>query len=96
MKRERYYEGETFPQVSPRNQIPFRRVPTKKGSIYGGSCVVHYPEEYGPILDSVLEMTRDVAEANGIPYTEAIKQVLKDEGWTVLPTHQREILRRLS
>jgi hypothetical protein len=51
--------------------------------------------EYGQTLDCVYEMTRDTADANGIPYSQAVGQVLHTNNWTVLPTHQRTILERL-
>lgn len=80
---------------SPRHGFLFDRVPTVRGSMYGGSIVRHHPESYGPILDCVFEMADDIATSNGVTPAAAIEQVLKDEGWRVLPTHKKEILKRL-
>lgn len=80
---------------SPRNRIPFNHLPTKRGSVWGGSHVVHHREDYASILDSVLEMTRDVALGNGVPFEQAIEQVCKDENWRVIPRHKKLILERL-
>ena len=68
---------------SPRNHIRF------------GGDLVENPQEYGPTLDCVYEMTSDTADANGVPYSQAIEQVLQTNGWSILPTHKRNILERL-
>jgi hypothetical protein len=87
---------------SPRNCIPFDAYPTVKGSKYGGGGI--YPnqcstrsreEDYGQVLDSVYEMTGDLADANGIPYSAAIEQVLRDERWRIIPKHKEYIVQRL-
>jgi len=83
-------------QASPRHGFVFDEVPTVRGSMYGGSIVKHYPECYGPILDCVFEMTDDIATSNGVTHDAAIGQVLKDEGWRVLPKHRRQIIERLA
>lgn len=86
----------TWPDKSPRHGFDFDRVPTVRGSQYGGPVVVHYHESYGPILDSVFEMTCDVADANGEDPKSALQTVLRDEGWRVLPRHQKAILARVN
>ena len=63
--------------------------------MYGGSVVVHYEESYSLILDCVYEMALDVAGANCISDDAAITQVLKDEGWRILPKHRKQILDRM-
>lgn len=52
---------------TPRNSIPHKL----KSSGYEG------------MLDSVYEMSRDVAEGNGISYEDAMCIVLEDEGWNI-------------
>lgn len=84
------------PYVSPRHGFTFTEVPTVRGSTYGGSCVFHYPDSYGAILDSTFEMADAVASANGIAAAAAMDQVLKDEGWRLLPKHRKVIEARLA
>jgi hypothetical protein len=84
------------PYVSPRHGFKFTEVPTVKGSMYGGSCVAHYPDSYGCILDCVFEMADDISTGNGVPVSKAIEQVLKDERWRLLPKHCKMIERRLA
>lgn len=81
---------------SPRHGFKFKEVPTKRGSIYGGSIVVHYEESYAAILDCVYEMADMVATANGWTIKKAIDTVLTDEGWTILPSHRADIEKRLA
>lgn len=80
---------------SPRHAIPFKEVPTIKGSMYGGSIVKHPTEFYGPILDCVYEMADQIANGNGETHERAIEIVLKDEGWRVLPKHKKQIIEKL-
>lgn len=80
---------------SPRHGFKFDHVPTVRASIAGGSLIVHYPDSYGPILDCVFEMADDVATANGLSFDDAINTVLRDEGWSILPTHRALILAKL-
>jgi hypothetical protein len=82
--------------ISPRHGFKFTHIPTRRGSVFGGSVVVHYEEEYAPILDCVYEMAEQIATGNGWPVEKAIKQVCKDEGWTLLPTHKRMIQNRIA
>jgi hypothetical protein len=84
------------PRTSPRHGFAFDQVPTVKGSMYGGSIVRHFPDSYGAILDCVYEMADDISNGNGVSIERAIDQVLKDEGWRILPRHRAEIVRRLS
>lgn len=79
---------------SPRNSIPFDRVPTVRGPFYGTRVVVHHERDYGPILDSVYEMAIAVRDANGISASEALHEVLVvSPEWRVLPRHQKDIVR---
>lgn len=84
-----------YPERSPRHGFPFNKVPTIRGSVYGGSNIYHHPESYGPILDCVYEMADQIASSNGVTHESAINTVLKDEGWHVLPTHRALILAKL-
>lgn len=84
-----------YTTASPRQGFKFDRVPSKRASMCGGSCTVHYPFSYGPILDCVFEMADQVANGNGISHDAAVAQVLRDEGWTLLPTHRAAILAKL-
>lgn len=81
---------------SPRHGFAFNEVPTRRGSPWGGSVVVHYEEAYASILDCVYEMADQVATSNGIHVDAAITQVLKDEGWTLLPQHRKMICNRIA
>ena len=80
-----------IPTQSPRNAIPYRAIPTRRGSIYGGSITPYSWQEYGVILDCVYEMADDIGTGNGVTPFQAIVTVLHDEGWRVLPTHQKAI-----
>ncbi len=75
-------------ESSPRHGIVFDKIPTYQTFIY------HPPETYAWILDCVYEMVDDVSSANGVSLEAAIAQVLKDENWRVLPTHQKQIIER--
>jgi hypothetical protein len=81
---------------SKRNKIPYASIPTRRGSIAGGSVVVHYPERYGEVLDCFYEMTDMIASGNGVSIDSAMATVLKDEGWKVLPTHKKLIKKMLA
>jgi hypothetical protein len=83
------------PMRSPRHGFRFAHIPTVRGSTYGGSIVRHYPDSYASILDCVFEMADDVATSNSWTHDRAIEQVLKDEGWRLLPRHRKLILQRL-
>lgn len=76
-------------EASQRHGIVFDRVPTFQTFIY------HPPEAYSQILDCVYEMADAVSSANGVALEAAIAQVLKDENWRVLPTHQKQIIEAL-
>jgi hypothetical protein len=86
----------TWPDKSPRHGFAYDRVPTKRGSVYGGSLDAHDHVEYGSILDSVFEMASDIEAANNAPASAAIDQVLKDERWRILPRHRKLIVERLA
>lgn len=80
---------------SKRHGFKFDHVPTRRGSMYGGSVIVHYPDSYGAILDCVYEMADDISNGNGVSVESAIASVLRDQDWTVLPRHQRMIADKL-
>lgn len=79
------------PLYTPRNTIPFCVVPVNlHNSCYSGSTDSK-SSEYALILDCVFEMADAIATGNGVAIEVAIEQVLKDEGWNVLPQHRRLI-----
>jgi hypothetical protein len=80
---------------SPRFGLPFDRVPTVRGSMYGGSIIRHYPDSYGAILDCVYEMADQVMTSNAIPAAAAIERTLQAEGWRLLPRHKKMIIEKL-
>jgi hypothetical protein len=80
---------------SPRHGFVFKEVPTVRGSQYGGSVVAHFEHSYACILDCVYEMADQIATGNGWSVDKAISQVLKDEGWRLLPKHRKNIALRL-
>lgn len=77
------------PEKSPRNGFEFSSMPSSKGVAYYSIM------DYAAILDCAYEMARDQAEGNGEPYPAAIEDVLRAEGWRILPTHRAAILARL-
>ena len=83
-------------QTTPRHHIPYDHEPTKKAHVYGGS-IDSYPVhgDYGSVLDCVLDMVDKVATSNGISLEKAMSQVLNDELWSVLPSHQALIIAML-
>ena len=81
---------------SPRHGFVFTKVPTRRGSVWGGSVVVHYEESYSLILDCVYEMADQIATGNGWSVDKAIDQVLKDEDWKLLPKHRTAIRNRIA
>lgn len=83
-------------QTSPRNGFVFSEVPTVRGSMYGGSAIAHSPKNYGPILDCVYEMADMISTGNGVPASQAIDMVLRDEAWRILPKHRQMIIDRLT
>lgn len=80
---------------SPRHNFPYNQLPTQKASMYGGSITPLSRQSYGLVLDCIYEMTDDVASANGWAFDKAMDQVLKDEGWRILPAHRKMIMERL-
>ena len=74
---------------SPRNGIDYDSVPTRKG------WMLYCPETYASILDCVFEMADHIMTGNGVPASTAVQQVLRDERWTLLPSHFRVIVARL-
>lgn len=93
---------QVVPTTSERHGFAFDRVPTIRGSMYGGGDV--YPNrcgagsvstDYGRVLDCVYEMADDVATSNGVTHEQAIEQVLRDERWRILPTHRKDIINKL-
>ncbi len=82
-------------KVTKRHSLPFDSIPTMKGSVWGYSIRRYTPEDYSAILDSAYEMVDMIAHSNNTTFKDAMAQVLKDEGWYLLPTHKRMILIRL-
>ena len=83
-------------QASPRHGFVFDKVPTVKGSMYGGSITIYKsPHSYGCVLDCVFEMALDVSCANGISAEMAVGEVVQLEGWRILPTHKKRIIQRI-
>ena len=81
---------------SPRNGIVYDSYPTVSGHVYPNSCGTRHPRlDYGAVLDSILEMSRDVMDANCVSVESAINQVLEDEAWRILPKQRRDISERL-
>jgi hypothetical protein len=63
--------------------------------VWGISLEVHDKRDYGAILDCVYEMATQVAAANEWDVDKAINNVLKGEGWKILPTHHTAIHDRI-
>jgi hypothetical protein len=80
---------------SPRHGFEFSDIPTKKGSVWGGSITVHYEEDYAAILDSTYEMADQISTSNGWSIDKAIESALHDNSWTMLPKHKKLIKARL-
>ena len=80
---------------TPRNGLTFDRVPTTRGRVWGGPVLLYSIAEYASILDSVYEMARDMADANGIGYIQAVDESCEAEGWTVMPSHKLKIVTQL-
>lgn len=78
--------------ASPRHGIVFADIPTIRGSMYGGSVVLYTAEQYGAILDCVLEMADAIASGNGVSVEAAIGRVTRDEKWRILPKHRKIIV----
>lgn len=87
------YIGKT---TTKRNHLPYNRIPTVRGSVYGYGFLRYDEETYDNILDCVYEMSDMIAESNGISIDAAISQVLKDEEWYILPSHRKMIVEHLS
>ena len=88
----RYVGKSTTPQYS----LPYDRVPTVRGPIWGYSVDRYTSRDYSAILDCVYEMADMVASSNGGTIEESINRVLKDEDWYILPTHKKLIIKLLS
>lgn len=92
----RRQEGSAPFVTSPRHGFRCDRVPSRRGPVFGFSVPTHGKRECGAILDCVYEMAEQIATGNGWPVDKAISQVLKDEGWVLLPTQRKEILNRVA
>lgn len=86
----------TWPDVSPRHGFKYDRVPTVRGSMYGGGVTPIRHLDYGPVLDCIFEMADDIMTGNGISAAQAVDLVCKDERWRILPRHRKAIIARLS
>ena len=79
-----------------RNQIPFDKIPTVCGPIYGTSLEKYHVNEYSAILDTVYEMANEIAESNGISHFSAVRMVIQESPeFKILPTHQKLIVSML-
>jgi hypothetical protein len=84
------------PVTSQRWRFRFGAIPTVDGIAYPNQCGTSRPEDdYACVLDCTYEMACDITDANGVTPDAAISQVLKDEGWRILPTHRRDIIDRM-
>lgn len=81
---------------SPRHGFLCDRVPRQRNYIWGGSIPGINPEDHGPKMDCIYEMANQIATGNGWSVDQAITQILKDEGWALLPTQRKEILNRIA
>jgi hypothetical protein len=91
---ERNQDGSIPFSVSPRYGFRCDKRPKQRASPYAPT--VSGVRDYGAVLDCVYEMAEQVATGNGWSVHKAIGQVLKDEGWTLLPTHKKAILNRIA
>ena len=82
--------------TSPRHGFRCDRVPRQRNHVWGGSVPGLGLRDLGPKMDCIYEMAEQVATGNGWPVDKAISQVLKDEGWVLLPTQRKEILNRIA
>lgn len=82
--------------TSPRHGFRCDRVPRQRNPVWGGSSPGKGVRDQGPVMDCVYEMAAQIATGNGWPVNQAIEQILKDEGWALLPTQKREICNRIA
>jgi len=82
--------------ISPRYGFRCDRVPRQRNRVWGGSIPGLGLRDHGPKMDCIYEMAEQIATGNGWPVDQAITQVLKDEGWVLLPTQRKEILNRIA
>lgn len=87
-----HYIGES---LTPRYSLKIYSVPTYYGSSYRAPIDYYTPESYKAILDCVYEMTDMVTTSNGVSVEQALSTVLADEGWHILPSHKKMIVKRL-
>ena len=84
-------------QESPRNGIKFDRVPANVAWLLSHAIGsdAHKRKtilaDYAATLDCVYEMADGISTGNGVPPLRAIEQVLRDQGWNILPTHKAVI-----
>lgn len=76
---------------TPRHNLPYNKVPTVRGPVWGNSTLRYTGNDYGYILDAVYEMVDMVATSNGVSLESAMRTVLNDEEWYILPSHQTMI-----
>ena len=81
--------------VSPRHGFEVRAVPTNDGYLWYDYLTGNCPDQYAAILDCVYEMALDLVGANAITPSAAVALVMVDEGWRVLPTHVKAIIKRV-
>ena len=75
-------------RISPRYKFEYNKVPTR-----GLGCATPcFYNEYGEIIDNVIDMADAVSASNGVSIAAAIETVCKDEGWVILPSHKKRII----
>jgi ectoine hydroxylase-related dioxygenase (phytanoyl-CoA dioxygenase family) len=83
--------------LTPRHKFEIKAIPTRSLplSVLWHTDRPRHVNAYAATIDCVFEMADMVATSNGVSHDVAIDTVLRDEGWTILPTHRRMILQRL-
>ena len=92
----RLQDGSAPFNTSPRHGFKCDKVPVIKGLILEKTMLIDGKRDYGAILDAVYDMAEDVIACNGVSVATAIENVLKIEGWKILPTHRKQIEARLA
>lgn len=79
---------------SIRYRFEFDKIPTFK--IGPRSLDICNADDYGCIIDNVIDMADAVSTSNGVSVASAIETVCKDEGWKVLNSHKKRIIEFLN
>ena len=83
-------------QHTLRYNLPYNKVPTVTGMVWGGSMSRYTVEDYGCILDAVYEMTDMVSNGNGVSLESAMNTVMVDKALYILPSHRTMIYTSLA